>query len=181
MTSAPSFQTAGVHSPSIPCLAPSLGPLHPLFPSTPCPAPSPVALHPLSPSIPCRLPSLVSLHPLSRSILCLPALTDPLCSVPSPHAVSHRSCPRAGCGVYFRHFCWPGHGVFQRWGSAPAAAKTQAGTVGHSFIPLLPGKGHMCGPCAHPMGWCGGVNPSCCCTEGAALRCLVASVLSLSQ
>lgn len=82
MTSAPSFQTAGVHSPSIPCLAPSLGPLHPLFPSTPCPAPSPVPLHPLSPSIPCPLPSLVSLHPVPPS--------------------SHRPpvlCPQPACGL----------------------------------------------------------------------------------
>lgn len=71
---------------------------------------------------------------------CLPALTALLCFVPSPDAVSHRSCPNAWRGVHLRHFCWPGHGVFKCWGSAPAAAKTQAGTVGHSFIPWLPGK-----------------------------------------
>ncbi|XP_014118746.1 PREDICTED: protein O-GlcNAcase-like isoform X2 [Pseudopodoces humilis] len=55
----------------------------------------------------------------------------------SPHAVSHRSCPRAGCGVYFCHFCWPGHGVFQRWGSAPAAAKTQVAAMGCRSFALL--------------------------------------------
>uniref|UniRef100_A0A8B9N9U0 GH84 domain-containing protein n=1 Tax=Accipiter nisus TaxID=211598 RepID=A0A8B9N9U0_9AVES len=77
-------------------------------------------------------PSLASLHPLPLSIPCLsPSLASqhsqhPLCFVPSLHAVSHRSCPRAGCGVCFRHFCGSGHGVFKCWGSAPAAGKTQA-------------------------------------------------------
>ncbi|XP_026722830.1 protein O-GlcNAcase-like isoform X5 [Athene cunicularia] len=56
----------------------------------------------------------------------------------SPHAVSHRSCPRAGCGVCFRHFCWPGHGAFKCWGSALAAAKTQVAAMGcHSFALLF--------------------------------------------
>ncbi|XP_074760242.1 protein O-GlcNAcase-like isoform X5 [Athene noctua] len=56
----------------------------------------------------------------------------------SPHAVSHRSCPRAGCGVCFRHFCWPGHGVLKCWGSALAAAKTQVAAMGcHSFALLF--------------------------------------------
>ncbi|XP_026722829.1 protein O-GlcNAcase-like isoform X4 [Athene cunicularia] len=60
------------------------------------------------------------------------------CFVPSPHAVSHRSCPRAGCGVCFRHFCWPGHGAFKCWGSALAAAKTQVAAMGcHSFALLF--------------------------------------------
>ncbi|XP_057880877.1 protein O-GlcNAcase-like isoform X3 [Melospiza georgiana] len=55
----------------------------------------------------------------------------------SPHAVSHRGCPRTGGGVYFRHFCRPGHGVFQRWGSPPAAAKTQVAALGCRSFALL--------------------------------------------
>lgn len=73
--------------------------------------------------------------------------------VPSPHAVSHRSRPRAGCGVCFCHFCWPGHGVFKCWGSAPAAAKTQAGTV---VLPSPAGQGAqelVREPHARPKGW----------------------------
>ncbi|XP_037992530.1 protein O-GlcNAcase-like isoform X2 [Motacilla alba alba] len=55
----------------------------------------------------------------------------------SPHAVSHRGCPGAGGGVYLRHFCRPGHGVFQRWGSPPAAAKTQVAAMGCRSFALL--------------------------------------------
>ncbi|XP_075276288.1 protein O-GlcNAcase-like isoform X3 [Opisthocomus hoazin] len=56
----------------------------------------------------------------------------------SLYAVSHRSCPRAGCGVCFCHFCWPGHSVFKWWRSAPAAAKTQVAAMGcHSFALLF--------------------------------------------
>lgn len=136
MSSAPSVWATIVPSPCIPCLPPALIAPIPCLPAivSPIPCLPPSHVSPIS-----RLPQL-----LSPPSPCLPALTAPLCVVPSPHAVSHRSCPGAGGGVCFRHFCWPGHGVFKRRGSAPAAAKTQAGTVGHSFIPLLPGEGHAC-------------------------------------
>nr|XP_047911741.1 protein O-GlcNAcase-like isoform X6 [Anser cygnoides] len=55
----------------------------------------------------------------------------------SPDAVSHRSCPRAWRGVHFCHFCWPGHGIFKCWGSAPAAAKTQVAAMGCRAFALL--------------------------------------------
>lgn len=116
-----------------------------------------------SPLTPCLSPPLFSPHASP------PTAHSPF-PVPSPHAFSYRGCPRAGCAVCFRHLCWPGHGVFKCWGSAPAAAKTQAGTVGHSFIPLLSGEGHS--TC---VGLC------CCCCTGSRSGGAHADELSLSR
>uniref|UniRef100_A0A8C3LTG0 GH84 domain-containing protein n=1 Tax=Chrysolophus pictus TaxID=9089 RepID=A0A8C3LTG0_CHRPC len=83
------------------------------------------------------LPLILEVAASPLPFLCLQDLTAPLCSVPSPDAVSHQSCPGARCGVHFRHFCWPGHRVLKCWGQAPAAAKTQVAALGCGAFALL--------------------------------------------
>lgn len=183
MTSAPSFQNPGVHSPSSPCLAPSPVPFNTLCCSIPCFLPSLVPLHPLSPFIPCPARSFFSLHPLfplhPLSLPWSPPSLVPLHPVPPS---SHRPavlCPQPACGLSSKLPTSRGWSLFspfllaRTWcspapGIASCCSKNSGRYRGPFLHPTAPRQGALvfkCGPCAHPMGWCGGVNPSCCSTE----------------